>query len=189
MEYFFFLVCFFFVVLVVVVVLPLFGRGKAEGVKKKGERGATKLPLCLSLISQKNIFSQRLPRGAQASLTCEACVSLHPGAERRTKVLGRETGAEGEEEEGAAAAEAAAEVADFLPTEEAAALAAARACAGERVGGCREGREGREGEAAGVLGFLRFERRRRTPSRSTRKKVDGEPSRVSEAAPPPHPGF
>jgi hypothetical protein len=72
-------------------------------------------------------------------VTCAARVSgLHPGAERRTKVFGRETGAKAEEGAAAAAAE---EVADFLPTEEAAALAAARACWGSELGGAKKERE------------------------------------------------
>lgn len=105
--------------------------------EKREKGGATK-----KLFSnQKNIFSQRLPRGAQASLTCEEARgdSLHPGAERRTNVSGSETGAEAEE--GAEAA--AAEVADFLPTDEAAALAAARACV-EVGGGEKRGKEERK---------------------------------------------
>jgi hypothetical protein len=75
-------------------------------------------------------------------VTCAARVSgLHPGAERRTKVFGRETGAKAEEGAEGAAAAAAEEVADFLPTEEAAALAAARACWGSELGGAKKERE------------------------------------------------
>lgn len=75
-------------------------------------------------------------------MTCAARVSgLHPGAERRTKVFGRETGAKAEEGAEGAAAAAAEEVADFLPTEEAAALAAARACGGSELGGAKKERE------------------------------------------------